>query len=108
MIASLWFYQTLAKRLSQGFKVSAKLAYFLTHSDINFNDSTLRILSYQELKGVWNNNLYPIEFKSSKELSNIIDNIIINSRNGLHTLEAAHELGFGNRNYELINVDEKE
>lgn len=32
----------------------------------------------------------------------------INSRNGLHTLEAAHELGFGNRNYELINVDEKE
>jgi hypothetical protein len=31
-----------------------------------------------------NNNLYPIECKSSKELSNIIDNIIINSRNGLN------------------------
>ena len=31
-----------------------------------------------------NNNLYPVECKSSKELSNLIDNIIINSRNGLN------------------------
>ena len=29
----------------------------------------------------------------------------VNSRNGIHTIEAASELGFGNREYELINID---
>lgn len=29
----------------------------------------------------------------------------INSRNGIHTIEAAENLGFGSRNYELINID---
>lgn len=29
----------------------------------------------------------------------------INSRNGIHTIEAASELNFGNRDYELINID---
>ncbi len=29
----------------------------------------------------------------------------VNSRNGLHTIEAASALGFGTRNYELINID---
>ena len=29
----------------------------------------------------------------------------VNSRNGIHTIEAANELGFGTREYELINVD---
>ena len=29
----------------------------------------------------------------------------IESRNGLHTIETAHKLGVGNREYELINVD---
>ncbi|MBR3885169.1 MAG: DUF362 domain-containing protein [Clostridia bacterium] len=29
----------------------------------------------------------------------------IESRNGVHTIEAAFELGFGNREYELINID---
>lgn len=29
----------------------------------------------------------------------------INSRHGIHTIEAASELGFGNREYELINID---
>lgn len=29
----------------------------------------------------------------------------IESRNGVHTIEAAFELGFGNRKYELINID---
>ncbi len=29
----------------------------------------------------------------------------INSRNGIHTIEAAAELGFGTREYELVNID---
>ena len=29
----------------------------------------------------------------------------VNSRHGIHTIEAAAELGFGSREYELINVD---
>ena len=29
----------------------------------------------------------------------------INSRNGIHTIEAASELNFGNRDYELISID---
>ena len=29
----------------------------------------------------------------------------IESRNGVHTIEAAAELGFGSREYELINID---
>ncbi len=29
----------------------------------------------------------------------------IESRNGIHTIEAAYALGFGNRDYELINID---
>ncbi len=29
----------------------------------------------------------------------------INSRNGIHTIEAANKLGFGTREYELINID---
>ena len=29
----------------------------------------------------------------------------INSRHGIHTIEAASELGFGNREYEFINID---
>ena len=29
----------------------------------------------------------------------------VNSRNGIHTIEAANELGFGTREYELIEVD---
>ena len=29
----------------------------------------------------------------------------VESRHGIHTIEAAAELGFGNREYELINVD---
>ena len=29
----------------------------------------------------------------------------VNSRNGIHTIEAANKLGFGTREYELINVD---
>lgn len=29
----------------------------------------------------------------------------VNSRNGIHTIEAAQELGFGTREYELINVE---
>ena len=29
----------------------------------------------------------------------------VNSRHGIHTIEAAEELGFGTREYELINVD---
>ena len=28
----------------------------------------------------------------------------VNSRNGIHTIEAASELGFGSREYELIEV----
>lgn len=31
----------------------------------------------------------------------------INSRNGLHTIESAQELGTGSTNYELINIDEE-
>ena len=30
----------------------------------------------------------------------------VNSRNGLHTLEHAEEIGLGNRNYELVNIDD--
>ena len=29
----------------------------------------------------------------------------VESRHGIHTIESAAELGFGNREYELINVD---
>ena len=29
----------------------------------------------------------------------------VESRHGVHTIEAASELGFGNRDYELIRVD---
>lgn len=29
----------------------------------------------------------------------------IESRHGIHTIEAAADLGFGSRDYELINVD---
>nr|MCR4911943.1 DUF362 domain-containing protein [Bacilli bacterium] len=29
----------------------------------------------------------------------------VNSRHGIHTIEAASELGFGSREYELINID---
>ena len=29
----------------------------------------------------------------------------VNSRNGIHTIDAAYELGFGNKEYELINID---
>ena len=29
----------------------------------------------------------------------------INSRNGTHTIDAAAELGFGTKEYELINID---
>lgn len=29
----------------------------------------------------------------------------VESRNGIHTIEAASELGFGTREYELINID---
>ena len=29
----------------------------------------------------------------------------IESRNGVHTIEVAYELGVGNREYELINID---
>ena len=29
----------------------------------------------------------------------------VNSRHGIHTIEAAAELGFGSREYELINID---
>ena len=29
----------------------------------------------------------------------------VNSRNGVHTIEAASDLGFGTRDYELINID---
>lgn len=29
----------------------------------------------------------------------------VNSRNGIHTIEAAADLGFGNREYKLVNVD---
>ncbi len=29
----------------------------------------------------------------------------VNSRNGVHTIDAAYELGFGNKEYELINID---
>ncbi len=32
----------------------------------------------------------------------------IESRNGIHTIEAANELGFGTSKYELINIDKKE
>ena len=32
----------------------------------------------------------------------------IESRNGIHTIEAAYALGFGNRDYELINIDVEE
>ena len=31
----------------------------------------------------------------------------VESRNGIHTIEAAEELGIGTREYELINIDEK-
>ena len=30
----------------------------------------------------------------------------IESRNGLLTIESAYELGIGNKEYELINIDE--
>lgn len=30
----------------------------------------------------------------------------VNSRNGLHTLEHAEEIGLGTRNYELVNIDD--
>lgn len=30
----------------------------------------------------------------------------VNSRNGLHTLEHAEEIGLGNRHYELVNIDD--
>ena len=29
----------------------------------------------------------------------------INSRNGIHTIEVANTLGFGTKEYELINID---
>lgn len=29
----------------------------------------------------------------------------VNSRHGIHTIEAAAELGFGTREYELITID---
>ncbi len=29
----------------------------------------------------------------------------VESRNGIHTIERASQLGFGNRDYELINID---
>lgn len=29
----------------------------------------------------------------------------INSRNGTHTIDVSAELGFGNKEYELINID---
>ena len=29
----------------------------------------------------------------------------VNSKNGIHTIEAAEELGVGSREYELINID---
>lgn len=29
----------------------------------------------------------------------------VNSRNGVHTIDAANELGFGNKEYELINIE---
>ena len=29
----------------------------------------------------------------------------VNSRNGVHTIEAADKLGFGTREYELINIE---
>lgn len=29
----------------------------------------------------------------------------VNTRNGLHTIESAYELGFGNIEYELISID---
>ena len=29
----------------------------------------------------------------------------VNSRNGEHTIDAANELGFGNKEYELISID---
>ena len=29
----------------------------------------------------------------------------VNSRNGVHTIDAAYELGFGNKEYELIDID---
>ena len=29
----------------------------------------------------------------------------VNSRNGIHTIEAAEELGVGSREYDLINID---
>lgn len=32
----------------------------------------------------------------------------VESRHGVHTIEAAEALGFGNREYELINIDEEE
>lgn len=31
----------------------------------------------------------------------------VESRNGRHTIEAAEKLGFGSRDYELINIDEE-
>ncbi len=30
----------------------------------------------------------------------------VNSRHGIHTIEAANELGLGTREYELISIDE--
>ena len=30
----------------------------------------------------------------------------VNSRDGLHTLEHAEEIGLGSRTYELVNIDE--
>jgi uncharacterized Fe-S center protein len=29
----------------------------------------------------------------------------IESRNGVHTIETAFEIGLGNREYELVNID---
>jgi hypothetical protein len=29
----------------------------------------------------------------------------VNSRNGIHTIDAAFELGFGNKEYELVDID---
>ena len=41
-----------------------------------------------------------------KGLESAVGNGSVKSRNGVHTLEHAEEIGLGSRNYELVNIDE--
>ena len=66
------------------FNQNNSINLLLTSNNNNVLESPKKTPNISNFQINTNNNLYPIECKSSKELSNIIDNIIINSRNGLN------------------------